>query len=119
MRNPIVLLGAGLMLTVLPATPALADGAVITPDGICGGFVPTESGGIGPSILGYISLSNTTKSGNYNITCKFDVPEHLVPPETRKAADFPCRFPDGALADYSRMAVTTGGSGSLVCKTRG
>lgn len=119
MRNPIGLLGAAVLLTVLPSTPALAEGAVITSDGLCGGFVPTESGGIGPAILGYISLSNTTKSGNYNITCKFDVPEELVPPETRKASDFPCGFPDGTFANYSRMAVTAGGSGTLTCKTRG
>ena len=112
-------LGAAALLAVLPATPALAEGAVITPDGSCGGFVPNEDGSQGSGLLGEISLSNSTKSGNLNITCKFDVPEELVPSKTRKASDFLCAFPDGTLADYSRMVVTPGGSGSLTCKKRG
>jgi hypothetical protein len=119
MKRLPALLGAAALLTIMPTTPALADGAVIYPDGSCGGFVPTESGGMGPALLGEISLSNTTKSGNKNITCKFDVPEELVPSKTRKATDFSCAFPDFTLATESRMIVTPGGSGSLTCKTRG
>ena len=114
------LLGAAALLTIMPASPALADGAVIYPDGSCGGFVPTADGSQSSDfLLGEISLSNTTKSGNKSITCKFDVPENLIPPTTRKASDFVCGFPDGTLATYSRMIVTKGGSASLTCKTRG
>ena len=40
MKKLTALLCASALIMVLPATPALADGAVITPDGICGGFVP-------------------------------------------------------------------------------
>lgn len=113
------LLGAAALLTIMPATPAFADGAVITPDGVCGGFVPNEDGSSGAAILGEISLSNSTKSGNLSIVCKFDVPEELVPPKTRKASDFICGFPDGSTSYDSRMVVTPGGSGSLTCKKRG
>jgi hypothetical protein len=112
-------LGAAALLAVVPTTPALADGAVITPDGSCGGFVPNADGSQGATLFGEISLSNTTKSGNFNITCKFDVPDELVPSKTRKASGFPCAFPDNTLATYSRMVVTPGGSGSLTCKRRG
>ena len=119
MKRLPALLGAAALLTLMPATPALADGAVITPDGICGGFVPNEDGSSGPAIFGEISLSNSTKSGNLNITCKFDVPDELVPSRTRKAANFICGFPDGSTSTNSRMVVTPGGNGSLTCKKRG
>ena len=119
MKKLTALLCASALIMVLPATPALADGAVITPDGICGGFVPNEDGSAGDFLLGEISLSNSTKSGNLNITCKFDVPEELVPPRTRKASNFICGFPDGTITTNSRMIVTSGGSGSLSCKKRG
>ena len=119
MKRLPALVGAAALLTIVPATPALADGAVITPDGICGGFVPNEDGSAGAFIIGEISLSNSTKSGNLNISCKFDVPEELVPSKTRKASGFPCGFPDGSFATESRMVVTPGGSGSLTCKKRG
>ena len=112
------LLGAAALLTVVPASPALADGATITPDGICNGFVPDENGEFGTPIAGEISLSNSTKSGNFNISCKFDVDESLVPSKTRKAAGFICFFPDGSFTENSRMVVTPGGSGSLTCKKR-
>lgn len=113
------LLGAAVLLTILPAAPAFADGAVITPDGVCGGFVPNSDGTQGATILGEISLSNATKSGNLSIVCKFDVPDELVPSKTRKASDFICGFPDGSTTTISRMIVTPGGSGSLTCKKRG
>ena len=113
------LLGVAALLTLMPATPALADGAVITPDGICGGFVPNEDGSAGTPVFGEISLSNSTKSGNLNITCKFDVPDELVPSKTRKAANFICGFPNGSTTTNSRMVVTPGGNGSLTCKKRG
>lgn len=113
------LLGIAALLTIMPATPALADGAVITPDGACGGFVPNEDGSSGATLIGEISLSNATKSGNVNITCKFDVPDELVPSKTRKSLNFICGFPDGSTTTISRMIVTPGGSGSLTCKKRG
>lgn len=113
------LLGMAALLTIMPATPALAGGAVITPDGVCGGFVPNADGSSGAAIIGEISLSNSTKSGNLSIVCKFDVPDELVPSKTRKASGFPCGFPDGSTATDSRMIVTPGGSGSLTCKRRG
>jgi hypothetical protein len=119
MKKLTAFLCASALVTIFPATPALADGAVITPDGVCGGFVPNEDGSAGDFLLGNISLSNATKSGNLNITCKFDVPDDLVPSKTRKASGFICGFPNGSTTTNSRMVVTPGGSGSLTCKKRG
>jgi hypothetical protein len=118
MKRLSALLGAAALLTIMPATPALAGGATITPDGACGGFVPNADGSAGAFIIGEISLSNSTKSGNLNITCKFDVPDNLVPSKTRKASGFDCGFPDGSITTDSRMIVTPGGNGSLSCKKR-
>lgn len=119
MRKFTAALGAVALFAIMPAAPAKAEGAVITPDGACGGFVPTETGEQGDALTGEISLSNKTKSGNLNITCKFNVPAELIPSKVRKANGFPCGFPDGTIATETRMIVTPGGSGSLSCKRRG
>jgi hypothetical protein len=118
MKRVTAILCATALVSFMPATPALAanNGAVITKDGACNGFVPTAGGGVGTFLpVGDITLNVVTKSGNGTIVCKFDVPEGLVPSTVRRASDFPCGILGGGFATSSRMVVTPSGQATLTC----
>ena len=114
MRRFLALAGMAALLSIAPATPALADGS-IGEDGICIAGVPDGNGGfIGP--VEGTSFSRTTKSGITNYTCHFDLDE-LAPPKNRKASGFPCLTPAG-IADESRLNASPGGRMTMNCTVR-
>lgn len=107
----------------LPTSAQAADGATISKDFGCGGFIPTASGGIGTSIFTTESASSVVSgSGSTTLTCHFDIPAGLEPSKTTRAAGFPCYVYDSSnilvTTSDSRMQANSGGNASLSCRIR-
>jgi hypothetical protein len=122
MKRLPALLGAAALLTIMPATPALADGT-IGEDGLCYAGVPNGSGGYMPGgLVAGTYFSRTTKSGITNFTCKFDLSDAMTPPKHVKTSDFPCFVSLGGgvleTADDQRINVSPGGKMTMVCTIR-
>lgn len=117
MRRTIALLGATALLSILPATPALAEGSIIISDTECGGFVPTADGGVGPLLT--TTDSHQVQKGSWvTVTCHFDIPEGLEPDKATKAIGVPCFIPGYGWATYTRMAASPGGRAVGTCRIR-
>ncbi len=101
------------------AGPVIAqsdNAASVQHDGLCGGFVPTASGGFGAFLIGSLH-SVVTSSGNSTLVCKFDIPEANRPATATQATGFGCGTFLGLTFD-SRMTASPGGQATLVCKVR-
>ncbi|MGH6786210.1 MAG: hypothetical protein ACREBO_05225 [Novosphingobium sp.] len=101
------------------AGPVIAqsdNAATVTQDGLCGGFVPSPSGGFGPFMIGNLH-SVVTSSGVSMLVCKFDIPEAIRPATATQATGFLCGTFLG-LTNDSRMTASPGGQATLVCKVR-
>lgn len=117
MMKSLAMLGAAALLMVVPATPALAEGAIIGDGDTCGGVVPDENGNlVGEQILGTYT-SRTTKSGITNFTCHFDLPDELTPPTNRKARGFVCGTPMGPTTN-TRINASPGGRMVMSCSIK-
>ena len=117
MRKAIAMLGAAALLSVFPAAPALADGAIIDEGGNCFGAVPDANGDLtGAQVTGDYS-SRTTKSGITNFTCHFDLTDEEAPDKSTKARDFACGTPLGITTD-SRINASPGGRMVMTCNIR-
>lgn len=107
----------------LPTSVQAADGATISKNFGCGGFIPTASGEFGTPIFTTESVSSVVSgSGSITLTCHFDIPAGLEPPKTTRAAGFPCYVFDSSsafiLTSDSRMQANSGGQASLSCRIR-
>ena len=107
----------------LPTNAQAADGATISKDFGCGGFVPTTSGQFGTPIFTTEAASSVVSgSGSTTLTCHFDIPAGLEPPKTTRAVGFPCYVYNRSnvliLTSDSRMQANSGGSASLSCRIR-
>lgn len=119
MQRFLALMGAAALLSIVPATPALADGAVIGEGEDCYGKVPNADGTFpteGDFIAGSYT-SRTTKSGITNFTCHFDLTDEQAPPKNRKASNFACGTPMG-LATSSRINASPGGRMVMTCSVK-
>ncbi len=116
MRKFTALLGVGALLTILPATPALADGAIIDKDsGTCQGQVPNADGELaGPIVEG--SLFVRTNKTWTTLTCHFDLDASLTPDKATHASGFDCLTP--ALTTDTRASASSGGRMVLTCRIR-
>jgi hypothetical protein len=114
------LLGVAALLTILPATPALADGAIVAHDGICGGALPDENGELTDIFFLGTSNSRTTKSGITTVTCHFNLPPEVITSGNLKARGFPCytRENSGGLTYDTRMNVSRGGRAVMTCRLK-
>lgn len=101
------------------AQPAAAQsgGATVTKDGICGGFVPTPSGGVGAFIFTTDTVALVKGNGSSSVSCHFDIPAPLVPKTTTRARGFTCNTFLGSSTD-SRMLASSGGNATLTCRIR-
>jgi hypothetical protein len=114
MRKFMALLGAAGMLTILPATPALA-GAVIDKDsGICYSIVPDANGGLtGAEVQGSL-LVRTNKSWT-TMTCHFNLTAGETPARTTKASGFECTI--GPISTHdTRINASSGGRMVMTCR---
>lgn len=119
MRRPIALLGATALLSILPETPALAEGSIVVHDGLCSGFVPTADGGFDPGALLETQDTQIVQNGGWvKVTCHFDVPDNLVPAKGVKADGVECMIPGFGLTTDSRMSASPGGRAVGTCRKR-
>lgn len=102
----------------LPTSAQAADGATISKDFGCGGFVPTPSGGIGAALVTFETASVVSGSGSTTLTCHFDIPAGLEPAKTTRAAGFPCYTYLFELTHDTRMQANSGGNATLSCRIR-
>ena len=114
MRRFIGLLGAAAILTILPATPALADGAVIDKeDGTCSGVVPDASGNLTGAIVFGDLIVRSNKSWT-TLTCHYDLTDSEAPAKNTKAHGFPCYTP--VLTLDPRANASPGGRMVVTCR---
>lgn len=99
--------------------PALAqsNGATVTKDLGCGGFVPTASGGVGAIIFTTEGSVVIKGNGSTSLSCHFDIPPGLEPKTTTRASGFLCNTWLGSTTD-SRMLASSGGNATLTCRIR-
>ena len=113
MKKVTAILCATALVSILPATPALAEGATVTQEGQCSGFIPNEDGSAGAGLLGELH-SVVTKGGNTSLVCKFEFEAGIIP-KARRASGFFCSTLAGTTND-SRMVATPEGDATLTCK---
>jgi len=113
MRKFTLLLGAISLASIVPATPAMAEGGIVIGDGTCSGFVPTLEGGKGPSLSGG-DVHIVTHGGKSTLTCHLDIPDNLLPPKGVKAVGQTCTTPLGPTND-SKMQASPGGRATGTC----
>ena len=99
--------------------PALAqsNGATVTKDLGCFGFVPTASGGVGAIIFTTEGSVVIKGNGSTSLSCHFDIPPGQEPKTTTRARGFLCNTYLGPTAD-SRMLASSGGNATLTCRIR-
>lgn len=114
MRKFTALLGAAAMISILPATPALAEGAVIDKaEGSCSGIVPDARGNLTGALV-FGSLIVRSNSSWTTLTCHFDLTDEEAPTQNTKASGFPCYTPE--LTTDTRINASPGGSMVLTCR---
>lgn len=115
------LIGVAAILTIVPATPALADeGAIVAHDGLCGGLLPDGEGGF--TDIFFLGEANTrsTPSGIITVTCHFTLDPSIVPDGNLKASGFDCYTQEngGGLTTDTRLNVSPGGRAVLTCRLK-
>jgi len=115
MRKITALLGVTAMLTILPATPALAEGAIVAKDGLCFGALPDGNGGFTDIYFEGTATSRTNKSWT-TITCHFSLDPAIIPSGNLKASGFVCSTGAGMTTD-SRLNISPGGRAVLTCRS--
>lgn len=107
------------LATIVANSPATAqsDGAMISKDLGCGGFIPTPSGGVGELIYTNESVVVVKGNGTTSLSCHFDIPVGLEPETTARASAFGCYTWLGLTYD-TRMQASPGGSATLSCRIR-
>ena len=120
MRKLTAWLGAAAILTIMPATPAFAEGTIIAHDGVCGGLLPDGSGGF--TNISFLGESNTrtTKSGITTVTCHFDLDPEIIPSGNLKASGFVCYTGENfqGMTTNTRLNVSPGGRAVLSCRLK-
>ena len=96
---------------------AQSNGASVTKDLGCGGFVPTASGGFGAIIYTTETVVVVKGNGSTSLSCHFDIPAGLEPKTTTRAMGFICFTFLGTTTD-SRMLASSGGNATLTCRIR-
>ena len=96
---------------------AQTNGATVSKDLGCGGFVPTVTGGVGAIIYTSESHVIVKGSGSTSLSCHFDIPAPLVPATTTRASGFACYTFLGLTRD-TRMQASSGGNATLTCRIR-
>lgn len=113
-----IALALALTLTLTPqSATAQSNGATVTKDLGCGGFVPTASGGFGAIIFTTESSVVIKGNGSNSLSCHFNIPAGLEPKTTTRARGFRCNTFLGSTTD-SRMLASSGGNATLTCRIR-
>jgi len=119
MRKYLAMFAAGAMASVIPTTPALAAGSIVSNGDECVGFVPTPSGGFDPSKLLHTTDSHMVVNGGWaTLSCHFDIPDELLPTKGVKADNVTCDIPGYGTATQTRMSASPGGRAVGVCRKK-
>lgn len=114
MRRFMGVLGAAAMLSIAPATPAFAEGAVVDKqDGTCSGIVPDASG----NLTGAVVFGDLTVRSNKSwttLTCHFDLTDDEAPAKNTKASGFNCFTPEPTTD--TRANASPGGRMVVTCR---
>jgi len=115
MRKFIALLGAAAVLTIMPATPVLAEDVIIDiRDGICDGIVPDANGQLtGAHVTGTLFVRSNTSW--VTMTCHFDLTADQAPDNETHARGFTCGIGDISTTD-TRASASSGGRMVLTCR---
>ena len=118
MRKLLATMSATALVAVVPATPALADGAVIDKDlGICQGVVPGPDGQLSDIFVTSNDLIIRANKTWTTMTCHFDLEDHQSPSKATRASNFGCVV-DGQLTTDTRASASPGGRMVMTCRTR-
>lgn len=117
MRKFTAALGIAALLSIIPATPALAAGGTVGEDGTCSAPIPNADGTFSSVFVIGTSFSRTTKSGVTNFTCHFDLTDEQAPPKSYKSRDFECFTPAGSTTE-TRLNASPGGRMVMTCTIR-
>ena len=111
MRKLTTLLGVVAMLTILPATPARAEGTIVAHDGLCGGLLPDGNGGFTDIVFFGTANTRITKSGITTVTCHFTLDPSIIPEGRLQARGFDCYTKENfeGLTNNTRLNVSAGG----------
>jgi hypothetical protein len=109
MRRFMGLLGAAAMLSIIPATPALAD----KEDGTCSGVVPDASGNLTGAVVFGDLIVRSNKAWT-TLTCHYDLTDSEAPAKNTKASGFPCYTP--VLTTDTRANASPGGRMVVTCR---
>lgn len=104
-------------IVVSQSAIAQSGGATVTKDLGCGGFVPTQSGGVGAIIYTTEGAVVVKGNGSTSLSCHFDIPSGLEPKITTRSIGFLCITYLGSTTD-SRMQASSGGNATLTCRIR-
>jgi len=113
MKKLTAILCASALVGVLPAAPALAEGATVTQEGVCSGFIPNEDGTAGDGLIGELH-SVITKNGNSSLVCKFTFEAGVIP-RAYRATGFACNTLAGFTTESS-MVANPDGYATLTCR---
>ena len=115
MRKFLALLGVAGMITIVPATPTLAQ-VVDTHEGICYMIVPDSDGNLtGASVQG--NLFVRTNNSWTTMTCHFDLTADQSPDKATHASGFPCSIPPlPEPTTDTRASASSGGRMVLTCR---
>ena len=119
MRNIAALAGIAALITMVPVTPALADGSIIVDDELCAGFVPTVDGELSDVFLTTTDSHQVVRGNRVSLSCHFDIPEGLEPPKGVKADGVPCTKIFSGVPHTtmdSRMSASPGGRAVATCR---
>jgi hypothetical protein len=120
MRKPIAIVATAALLTVLPASPAWADGATVDKDtNTCSGLVPDENGNLiynSDADIVYGTLLVRKNKSWTTMTCHFTLDEAHTPPQTTKASGFVCYTPEPTYD--TRANASSGGRMVVTCRIR-
>ena len=116
MRKSTALLGAVAMLSIVPATPVLAQ-VVDTHEGICYMIVPDANGELtGASVQGTLFIR--TNNSWTTMTCHFDLAPNEAPSKTTHARGDDCTYPGFATLMDWRATANPGGNMVLTCRAK-
>ena len=120
MRKYIAMFAAGAMASIIPATPALASGSIVSDGELCYGFVPTTSGQFDPSqpLLTTTDSHLVVNGGWATFSCHFDIPDAQLPPRGTKADNVACDVPGYGPATQTRMSASPGGRAVGTCRKK-
>lgn len=120
MRKAIAILATAALLSFIPASPALAEGATIDKDsGTCTGLVPDANGNLiytSDADIVYGTLLVRKNKSWTTMTCHFTLDEAHTPPQTTKASGFVCYTPEPTYD--TRANASSGGRMVVTCRIR-